>query len=363
MSAPAVCLTIIIISISQDWKKTIKHQLIDCWWSSSQSAWSKSANKSNITQPYLCTAYYQLLNASKSYFSQLSLRNDAACQLCVLQRFSTMCCNGFVMQRITPAVSHTLVTCVTRVTELICDLAVTGPTGPDWTRLEEKGKKENGLTWSLWCAGSPRPKCPALGKSAGAVATMPFEKVDTMLTGLLLAERLKSYQAPDRTSGWPDDSQLAEEVIWWAGSSSAKKREQLDEDRHQNWHQSCGSGLRRGSQWIFEQTDGQSKEVSLGNSLDQWPMTTLPSFFSFFILLSFHTHIAILILTRKRSIVRILNSVGDRGRHNRGIHNLSGFHMHRQTACLNTYGTALITFHVLFSTVCLPERRGVVRGH
>ena len=42
---------------------------------------------------------------------------------------------------------------------------------------------------------------------------MPFEKVDTMLTGLLLAEKLKSYQAPDRTSGWPDGSQLAEEVI------------------------------------------------------------------------------------------------------------------------------------------------------
>ena len=52
-----------------------------------------------------------------------------------------------------------------------------------------------------------------MGKSAGAVATMPFEKVDTMLTGLLLAEKLKSYQAPDRTSGWPDGSQLAEEVI------------------------------------------------------------------------------------------------------------------------------------------------------
>ena len=118
---------------------------------------------------------------------------------------------------------------------------------------------------------------------------------------------------------------------------------------------SCSSGLRSSSRWIFQQTKGQSQEVSLGNSLDQWPMTTLPSFFSFFILLSFHTHIAILILTRKRSIVRILNSVGDRGRHNRGIHNLSGFHMHRQTSCLNTYGTALITFHVLFSSVCVPE--------
>ena len=43
--------------------------------------------------------------------------------------------------------------------------------------LQCTGKaKENGLTWSLWCAGSPRPKCPALAKSAGGHNA---EKVDT----------------------------------------------------------------------------------------------------------------------------------------------------------------------------------------
>ena len=120
------------------------------------------------------------------------------------------------MQRITPAVSHTLVTCVTHVTVSL-NLSVTLPslvplvqTGPDWKKKAKKRMVSPGASGVL---ARPGPSVQRLGKSAGAVATMPFEKVDTMLTGLLLAEKLKSYQAPDRTSGWPDGSQLAEEVI------------------------------------------------------------------------------------------------------------------------------------------------------
>ena len=153
-------------------------------------------------------------------------------------------------------------TTITGVTGLIWTRphsGVTGVTAPP-TKLEK-----NGLTWwSLWCPGSPQPKCPALGAGHNA------EKVDTRLTGLLA-----SPTSPDTTCCCPDNSQLrlgeAIEAVVARPTRLVWDREHLDAKSklmlwRQTWREFIGAAIqtlrpnRRSLTWK-----------------QGWPITTGPS--------------------------------------------------------------------------------------
>ena len=153
--------TIISISI-QDGSKSIKQMLLP---SANQVASLKPTNQ--------CIAMYTI-NFSRRHHSHNFQNPKPRCIPAVycknLYNVVERICNPVQCDA---AVSHTL------LLSLWCHWTYLWPCShcSALFSLQCTGKaKENGLTWSLWCAGSPRPKCPALAKSAGGHNA---EKVDT----------------------------------------------------------------------------------------------------------------------------------------------------------------------------------------
>ena len=225
---------------------------------------------SGSTQSHLClqtdpkAPYLPVFICHRHYFPNSPI---ITFQYCAMQ-YSFQCT---IWSKAGIAYSGTTITGVTGLIWTRPHSGVTGVTAPP-TKLEK-----NGLTWwSLWCPGSPQPKCPALGAGHNA------EKVDTRLTGLLA-----SPTSPDTTCCCPDNSQLrlgeAIEAVVARPTRLVWDREHLDP--YQSW---C-FGAKRGenSSERPSRLCGQIEEVWHGNRVDQSPQALMPTFSSFYFFLSF----------------------------------------------------------------------------